>query len=57
MKETKKNVIHIKDIDSKTMEALVEYLYTESPGNFGEFATELFKAADKYNIVGLRVSI
>jgi hypothetical protein len=56
MKEQSTGVVEIADFDAKTIKALVEYLYKRSVENLSEVALELFKAADKYSIEGLKVS-
>lgn len=50
------NEIKIYDFDAKTIKALIEYLHKQSVDNLNEVAFELFKAADKYDIEGLKVS-
>jgi hypothetical protein len=56
MKEETTGIIKIDDMNSKTTEALLEYLHTESVSNLDEVALELFKAADKYKITRLMVT-
>jgi hypothetical protein len=55
MKEKTTFVVE-RDFDAKTIKALVEYLHKESVGNLSDIAFELFKAADRYSIHGLKVS-
>jgi hypothetical protein len=56
MKEETTGIVEIADIDAKTIKALIEYLHKESVENFSEVAFELFKAAHKYDIEGLKAS-
>jgi hypothetical protein len=56
MKEQATGVVEITDFDVKTIKALIEYLHKQSVDDLSEIAVELFKAADKYNIEGLKVS-
>jgi hypothetical protein len=56
MKEQATSVIEITDFDVKTMKAFIEYLHTDFVENLSEVAFELFKAADKYMVDGLKVS-
>lgn len=53
--ESKTDEVHIEDIDSATLEKLVEYVYTDNIEKMdGGFAHQLIDAADKYDIVNLK---
>jgi hypothetical protein len=54
--ETKSNVIEIEDIKLIVMEVLIKYMYLGKLDDIGSIAIDLFKAADKYKIKGLKVS-
>jgi hypothetical protein len=56
MKEETTGVIEIENFDAKTIKALIEYLHKECVDDLSDVAVELFKAADKYSIKGLKVS-
>jgi hypothetical protein len=56
MKEQATGVVELHNFNVKTINALIEYLHKESVDHLSEVAVELFKAADKYSIKGLKVS-
>jgi hypothetical protein len=53
--ETKTGVINIKDIKADVMEGFIQYMYIGKVDGFDAIAIDLFKAADKYNVSGLKV--
>jgi hypothetical protein len=53
--ETKTGVINIKDIKADVMEGFIQYMYIGKIDGFDPIAIDLFKAADKYNVSGLKV--
>lgn len=55
-KEKATGIVEMKNVDAKTMLALIEYLHTESIKNLENIAFELFMIADKYSVDGLKVS-
>jgi hypothetical protein len=55
MQEANSGIVEMKEVNVKTIEALIEYFHTESVENIDEVAFELFKVADQYNIPKLKV--
>ncbi|XP_069077633.1 speckle-type POZ protein-like [Pleurodeles waltl] len=56
MEESRKNRVHIKDIDPDVFKELMGFIYTgKSPPNLKEIADSLLAAADKYALDRLKV--
>jgi hypothetical protein len=55
MKENQDNVVKLNHINKKTLRGFIQYLHMGSVNNLSEIAMDLFKMADMYDIVGLRV--
>uniref|UniRef100_A0A0K2TV53 Speckletype POZ proteinlike [Cricetulus griseus] n=2 Tax=Lepeophtheirus salmonis TaxID=72036 RepID=A0A0K2TV53_LEPSM len=53
-KEARTNVVKIEDIDEETLEALLQFIYTDKIHDLNNFASSLLIAADKYNISRLK---
>jgi hypothetical protein len=55
--EAQTNIIKIEDIDSATIGAFVRWMHFLKLNNFDSIAISLFKAAHKYDITQLMVSL
>ena len=53
-KEHEDNYVNIEDIDSDVFEVFLRYLYSGQAENLDEMVSELFAAADKYDVQPLR---
>ena len=53
MKEARQRMVVIEDIKAKTIEKLLEFIYTGEVDGMEDVAEELLYAADKYEIMGL----
>jgi hypothetical protein len=53
--ETQTGIVDIKDIKADVMEGFIQYMYLGKVENLEPIAVDLFKAADKYNVSGLKV--
>jgi hypothetical protein len=51
--ETQTGIVEITDIKANVIEALIKYMYLGKVDNIGSI--DLFKAADKYRVEGLKV--
>ena len=53
MEESKTGVVDVVDVEEKTMEKLLEFIYTGGIQNMDDQLEMLLYAADKYEIQGL----
>lgn len=53
--ETENDEIVIKDASANVIEALIKYMHLRSVEKLEKIAVDLFKAADKYQVEGLKV--
>ena len=53
MEESKTGVVDVVDVEEKTMEKLLEFIYTGQIEDMGDQLETLLYAADKYEIQGL----
>ena len=53
MEEAKTGVVDMVDVEEKTMEKVVEFIYSSEIEDMGDQLEKLLYAADKYEIQGL----
>ena len=53
MEEAKTGVVDVVDVEEKTMEKVVEFIYSGEIEDMGDQLEKLLYAADKYEIQGL----
>ncbi|XP_065209892.1 uncharacterized protein LOC135838187 [Planococcus citri] len=54
-RENEENRVNIEDMDEKVVGEMLRYIYTGKCGKLTEFATGLLEAADKYDLVHLKM--